>query len=49
MCLSWGVGTVEHGDIDYLYEIDAKTGDIYINGDKLTESWFKEICDEVRR
>lgn len=28
----WGLDTVEHGDIEYLYEVDAVTGDIYING-----------------
>lgn len=28
----WGLDTVEHGDIEYLYEVDSATGAIYING-----------------
>lgn len=28
----WGLDTVEHGDIEYLYEVDAVSGKIYING-----------------
>lgn len=28
----WGLDTVEHGDIEYLYEIDSATGKIYVNG-----------------
>lgn len=31
-CTGWGLDTVKHGDIDYLYEINAATGEIYING-----------------
>lgn len=34
--LGWGLDTIQHGDIDYLYEIDEK-GSIYINGKKLTQ------------
>lgn len=30
--VGWGLDTVEHGDIEYLYEVDSSTGDIYING-----------------
>lgn len=28
----WGLDTVKHGDIEYLYEIDSATGEIFING-----------------
>jgi len=28
----WGLDCTEHGDIQYLYEIDSRTGKIYING-----------------
>lgn len=30
--LGWGLDCVEHGDTEYFYEIDASTGEIYING-----------------
>lgn len=28
----WGLDTIEHGDIEYLYEVDSATGKVYING-----------------
>ncbi len=34
-CTGWGVDRVEHGDTEYLYEIDD-VGNIYINGKRLT-------------
>lgn len=30
----WGLDNQEHGDIQYLYEVDSHTGEIYINGKK---------------
>lgn len=33
----WGLDTVQHGDIEYLYEIDEK-GNIFINGKKITKA-----------
>lgn len=32
----WGLDCDQHGDIEYLYEVDGQTGDIYINGKKLS-------------
>jgi hypothetical protein len=29
----WGLDTVKHSDTEYLYEIDAETGAIFINGE----------------
>lgn len=31
----WGLDTVEHDDIEYLYEVDSATGKIYVNGSLL--------------
>ena len=31
--LGWGLDCKEHGDIEYLYEVDLKTGEIFINGE----------------
>ncbi len=28
----WGLDTVQHGDIEYLYEVDSKAGVVYVNG-----------------
>lgn len=28
----WGLDTIEHDDIEYLYEVDSATGKVYING-----------------
>lgn len=39
--LGWGLDCETHGDIDFLYEIDAE-GNIYINGKKQTNEMLKE-------
>ncbi|MFZ8933227.1 MAG: hypothetical protein ACO2ZP_04945 [Bacteriovoracaceae bacterium] len=39
--LGWGIDLAKHGDIDYLYEIDAD-GNIYVNGKVLTEKAKKK-------
>jgi hypothetical protein len=28
----WGLDTEEHGDIDYLYQVDSVTGEVLVNG-----------------
>ena len=33
----WGLDTVEHGDIEFLYEVDPRDGTIYINGERYAE------------
>jgi hypothetical protein len=30
--IGWGLDTVQHGDIEYLYEVDSATGIVYVNG-----------------
>lgn len=43
--LGWGLDCEQHGDIEYLYEVD-KTGQIYVNGKKLTKA---QIAKAVSR
>lgn len=34
--LGWGLDCAQHGDVDYLYEVDDK-GNIFVNNKKLTK------------
>jgi hypothetical protein len=40
--LGWGLDCVEHGDIDYLYEIDSE-GKVYVNGKIITEDNYNKL------
>ncbi len=46
----WGLDCVQHGDIEYLYEIDTD-GSIYVNGKKLTKAqltkWSKNNASKL--
>ena len=35
----WGLDTIKHDDTEYLYEIDADSGKIYINGVLDSKDW----------
>lgn len=44
--LGWGLDCEEHGDIEYLYEVDNK-GNIYVNKKKLTRSQIAKYVLKV--
>lgn len=44
--LGWGLDTVQHGDIEFLYEIDSE-GSIFVNGKKLTKTEIKKYLEET--
>jgi hypothetical protein len=38
----WGLDTAEHGDIDYLYQVDSVTGEVFVNGKLYTSEAINE-------